>query len=108
MTPQTPNPWLGGSKLGGREGWGGREVGRERGWVGGGGALDTLVLHYSVFFVFKILLLPSYRFKYYDYFVNWSSCMACSWFVSLDSGFILALWLNMLDLTWVQHSATAE
>ena len=32
----------------------------------------------SLFFMFKILLLPNYRVKY-DYIVKWCSGVACNW-----------------------------
>ena len=31
----------------------------------------------SLFFMFKILLLPNYRLKYYDYIVKWCSAISC-------------------------------
>ena len=34
--------------------------------------------------MFKISLLRSYHVKYYDYFVNWRSGIACDWCASLD------------------------
>ena len=43
----------------------------------------------SRFFVFKILFLPIYSVKYYDYFVvKLCKGLACNWCVSLDIGFI--------------------
>ena len=45
----------------------------------------------SLFFVFKMLLLPNYRVKYYDYIVKWCISIACNWCVSLDICLILAL-----------------
>ena len=32
----------------------------------------------SLFFMFKILFLPNYRVKYYDYIVKWCSGVACN------------------------------
>ena len=44
----------------------------------------------SLFFVFKILLLPNYHVNYYDFIVKWCSGIACNWCVLLDFGLILA------------------
>ena len=38
----------------------------------------------SLFFVFRISLLPNYRVNYYDYIVKWCSGIPCNWCVSLD------------------------
>ena len=41
----------------------------------------------SLFFVFKISLLPNYPVKYYDYIVKLYSSVACNWCVLLDFSF---------------------
>ena len=46
------------------------------------GSMATLLN--SLFFVFKISLLPRYRVKYYDHIVKWCSGVACNWRVSMD------------------------
>ena len=45
----------------------------------------------SLFFVFKISLLPNYLVKYYDYIVKWCSGVEYNWCISLYMGLILAL-----------------
>ena len=50
------------------------------------GKLATLTVLNSLFFVFRILLLPNYRVKYYDYIAKWCSGVACDWCASLDIG----------------------
>ena len=56
------------------------------------GSMATLLN--SLFFVFKILLLPNYRVKYCDHIVKWCSGVACNWRVSID---ILALTVVFWD-----------
>ena len=51
----------------------------------------------SLFFVFKISLLPKDRVKYYDYIVNWCSLINYNWCVSLDIAQILALTATTCD-----------
>ena len=48
----------------------------------------------SLFFVFKISLLPNYHVKYYDYIVKWCSTVACNRCVSLDIGLIIGVRIN--------------
>ena len=45
----------------------------------------------SLFFVFKMSLLPNYCVKYYDYIVAWCNGVALNWCVSLDIGLILTV-----------------
>ena len=49
-----------------------------------------------LFLVFKILLLPNYCVKYYDYIVKWCSGIARDWCVSLDIALILVLMSQQL------------
>ena len=52
----------------------------------------------SLFFVFKISLLPNYHFTYYDYVLKWCNGVTCNWCVSLDIGLILALTYSRYEL----------
>ena len=60
-----------------------------------------LTLLNSLFFVFKIALLPKYRVNYYDYIIKMCSGVACNWCVSLDSGLILVLNLHKVSIRTV-------
>ena len=45
----------------------------------------------SLSFVFRYVVLPTYRVKHYDYIVKCCSGIQCNWCVSLDIAYILAL-----------------
>ena len=52
---------------------------------------NVAILLTSLFFVFKISLLPKYRVNYYNHIIKWCFGIQCNWCVSLDIAQILAL-----------------